>query len=266
MASIRFYQDGAGGSTGADLAVLKPTYTSGNYWYVHKSGTDAAGTAGQERSKPLATTGQALTNASAHDTIVFLSGHTESISSGLNFNKAGLKFVSEGLGAQRATFTMAYSGYLFQMTAAGQLIDNCYFTASTGTPSGIINVSAADCVVSNCLFEQGVNDTTRALSFTTGAASCKVLGSQFVATAAGAACGIEVVNAITGLTMDSVTFDAGSTVWSNPYAFKGSAAITALRATRIYQLNGSHVLIPTGSSGSLHQGGSSGNSRVDWTA
>jgi hypothetical protein len=34
VASIRSYKNGAGGSSGADLAVLSPTYQSGNYYYV----------------------------------------------------------------------------------------------------------------------------------------------------------------------------------------------------------------------------------------
>lgn len=264
MAAIRFYQNGAGGSTGADLAVLKPTYASGNYWYVHKSGTDAGGTAGQERAKPLATVGQAFTNASAHDTIVFLSGHTENISAGIDITKAGLKLVSEGLGAQRAAFTQSYITYCFKMDAAGIIIDNCYFPPSSGVATERVQMAAAHCEVTDCLFESGANDTARALSIVTGASSCMIFNTQFNAVAAGASIGLQVVNAVTGLVMDSVSFDGGSVTWSD-YAFKGSAAVTALRATRISQLNGSHILLPTGTTGSIHQQASTGDSRVDWT-
>ena len=91
MASIRSYKNGAGGSSGADLAVLKPTYQSGNYWYVGNATTgNSDANAGTERAKPLSTSAQANTNAAAGDTIVYLSGHNEILSSAVTWSHAGL--------------------------------------------------------------------------------------------------------------------------------------------------------------------------------
>ena len=263
MAAIRFYQNGAGGSTGADLAVLRPTYTSGNYWYVHKSGSDA--NAGTERIKPLASTTQALAYAQGGDTVVYLPGHTENIPAGYDLARAGLKIVSEGLGAQRAALTQSYIGYIFKVDATGILIDNIYFPPSSGVGTERIQVASTFSYIDNCTFDSGANDTARSVSYITGAGSCAINNSTFTAVAAGASIGIQVVNAMTGLKMNNITFDGSSFGWTD-YALKGSAAVTNLRATRISQLNGSHILLPTGTTGSLQQQASTGDSRVDWTA
>ena len=88
--------------------------------------------------------------------------------------------------------------------------------------------------------------------------------SRFAAVAATPAVGLEVINAVSDVTLDNVTFDGGSFRWSD-YAFKGSAAVTRLRATRVYLLSGSHVLLPTGTTGTLSVAAATGDSRTDWT-
>lgn len=265
MASIRYYQNGAGGSSGADLAVLKPTYASGNYWYVkYATGTDAGGTAGQERAKPLKTLNQAFTNASANDTIVLLSGHVEA-TAGIVVNKAGLKIVGEGTGSTRPQLTNNYIAATIAIQAAGVIVDNIDFPASTGAPTDKIAITSTFAWVRNCTFEQGTLDNVRAVSLATGAGSVLITGSTFTALGAGPNIAIQVVNAITGLFMDSVTFDGGSGAYWSDYAFKGGAAVTNLTATRISQLNGSHAIMATGTTGSWQQQASTGDSRVDWT-
>lgn len=264
MASIRYYQNGAGGTSGADLAVLKPAHYSGNIWYVHKSGTDAASPAGLERSKPLATVGQAYTNAAADDAVVFLPGHTQNLAVSLVLNKAGLCFVSEGTGAQRAAFTCTGAVAMFDVTAAGMLFDNIYFPASTAAAVARIRIGAAFGRVDNCSFDCGASDTLRALSFVTGASQGRVSGTNFTAVAATPAIGLEIINAMTDLELDDVTFDAGSFSWSD-YAFKGTAAVTRLHAKRMNHLAGSHAILAAGTTGKYYTKTLSGDSRIDWT-
>jgi hypothetical protein len=266
MAAIQFYQNGAGGTTGADLAVLKPAYMSGNFWYVKAStGTDAASPAGKERNAPLATLAQAYTNAVAGDTIVLLSGHAESLGAAQVINKVGLAIVSEGTGLSRATFTCTGAVAMFDITSAGVTVDNIYFPASSAAPTARIRSAAAFTRIANCTFECGASDTTRAVRFITGAADGRITGTTFTSVAATPGSAIEVLNAMVGLEMDNVTFDGGSFGWSAA-AFLGTAAVTALSATRMHRLNGSDVVLATASAGRWFDGTVTADSRVDWTA
>jgi hypothetical protein len=266
VASIQVYPNGAGGATGADLAVLTKAYYSGNVWYVkNATGTDAVSPAGLERTSPLKTLSQAYTNAAAGDTIVFLSGHAESLGAAQTLAKARLALVSEGNTAStRASFLCTGAVAMFDITAAGVLVDNIYFPAATAAPTAKVRTAAAFTRVQNCYFDCGVNDTNRALSFVTGASQGRVTGTTFTVTAAGAAVGIEVINAMSDLEMDSVTFDGSSFGWTG-YAFKGTAAVTGIHATRMNRLNGSHVILATGGSGKWYDGVCSTDARLQWT-
>lgn len=265
MASIQFYPNGGGGSSGADLSVLKPAYYSGNTWYVlNKSGTDAASPAGQERSAPLKTVSQAYTNAVAGDTIIFLPGHAETLAAAQVINKIGLALVSEGTAGTRASFLCSGAVAMFDITSAGVLVDNIYFPASTGVATARVRTAAVFTRVNNCQFDCGVNDTNRALEFITGAGQCRVTNTGFTATAATPAAGIEVLNAMSHLEMDSVTFDGGAFGWSSN-AFKGTAAVTGLTATRMNRLNGSHVILATGGTGKWYDGVTTTDVRMSWT-
>lgn len=265
MASIRSYKNGAGGSSGADLAVLEPTLQSGNYFYVGNAVAGASdANAGTERAKPLLTTAQALANAVANDTVVWLANHNEVISTTVVLSKGGMRWVGEGTGSSVPRLTCGGTIAMLDLTAPGQLIDNVYFPASTAVPTARIRVGSTAIRLNALQFDCGVSDTTRALSYITGAGTLRLTSSRFVSVAATPAVGLEVINAIADLTMDNVTFEGGSFQWSD-YAFKGSAAIARLEVTRLYQLNGSHVLLPTGTTGTVIPVGVTGDSRIDWT-
>lgn len=263
--AIQFFANGAGGTSGADLAVLKPAYYTGNIWYVQADdGTDAAAPAGLERNAPLATLAQAYTNAAAGDTIVFLEGHHELLGSAQTLGKIGLALVSEGLGTDRATFTCTGTVAMFDVTAAGVLVDNVYFPASTAAAVARIRSAAAFTRIRNCDFLCGASDTNRAVQFVTGAGTCSITDSTFTAVAATPAVAIAVTNAMSHLEMDNVTMDGGSYGWSG-YAFTGTAAVTALSATRMNRLNGSDVILATGGTGKWYDGVVTADSRLSWT-
>jgi hypothetical protein len=263
VASIQTYPNGAGGSSGADQAVLKPAFYSGKIWYLYSvTGNDS--NAGTERSAPLKTLSAAHTAAAAGDTIVCLPNHAELLGSAQTFNKIGLALVSEGTAGTRAKFTCTGSIAMFDITAAGVLVDNVYFPASTAVPTARVRTAAVFTRVTNCQFDCGASDTARALSFVTGAGQCRVTGTTFTATAATPAVGIEAVNAMSHLEMDAVTFDGGAFGWTD-YAFKGTAAVTGLQATRMNRLNGSHVILATGGTGKWYDGVTTTDARMQWT-
>ena len=263
--AITSYINGAGGTTGADLATLKRIEASGLIYYVGNAVSGASDSnSGRDRGKPLLTTAQAYANASAGDAIVYLASHAETIGTTVIVNKAGLSLVGEGEGANLPTLTCSGTIAMLDITAAGVLIDSIVFPASTAVPTARIRVAAAGSVLNNLTFSCGASDTARAVSYITGASDAWMTDTSFTSTSATAATAVEVINALAGLTMDNVSFDGGSFEWTAA-AFLGTAAVTRLRATRMYQLNGSDVTLATGSTGIWQQQVSTGNSRLTWT-
>lgn len=263
--AITSYVNGAGGSSGADLACLGPLSTSGLIYYVGNSVTGAAdGNTGLERGKPWATASHASLTVAAGDTVVFLAGHSELIGSAVTLSGNGISFVGEGSGASVPRFTCTAGIAMFDVTGNDILLDNLYFPASTSAPTARVRLSGNHTKMNALQFECGASDTTKAISIVTGAQSISLYNSTFTSVASGAAVAIEVVNALAGLTMDRVTFNGGSFEWSD-YAFKGTAAVTRMRATRIYQLAGSDAILSTGTTGIWQTAVSTGNSRLNWT-
>lgn len=249
MASPFIYQS-TGGTSGARLAASVPSYLSGKVWFVGPGGSDAAAPRGLDRKRPLATLAQAYTNAAAGDVIVCLSGHAESLGAAQTLAKAGVHIISEGTGSQRARFTCTAAVAMFDITAAGVVLDNLYFPASTSAPTARVRIAAVGCEVNNCNFDSGASDTAAALRFVTGAGECSVTGSYFVSTATAVTAqpnaGIEVANAMSDLTLDECRFDGGTYGWSS-YAFLGTAAITRLTTYSLELLNSSRFIVATGS-------------------
>lgn len=270
MASPNIYFSGIGGTAGATLATISPLYASGTVWYVHSaSGTDAVSPRGKDRSRPLATLAQAITNASAGDIIVCLSGHSQTLTAIQTISLAGLTILGEGSGSNRPTFTRNANDELFDITGAGVWLDNLYFPASsTSTALGKVRTAAAGTQVTNCLFEAGANDTGPQLETVTGASAVRVYSTTFTSTSTTSAplSGIQVTNALSDMTLDTVVFDGGTVGWSDYAAIQGLGAITRLRAVNIDLLNDSDISLATGSTGYIHTRNKSGSARVIWTA
>jgi hypothetical protein len=249
MASPTVYQNGAGGTTGDEVAVNKPLYqlNGGHVWYVGPGGVDAVSPKGREREKPLLTTQQAVTNAVAGDTIIYLPNFTETISVAVAVNKA-LTMVSEGTGSSRARLTCGGAIAMLTLSATGTSLNNIYFPASTAVNTCRVDVTAAGVVSDNCYFECGANDTNRSFRFSAGASSCQLTNATFVAMASQPAIGVEVAAALAGLFFEEVTFDGGSFGFSD-FALKATAAITAVYANQIHQLNNADVSLAAGCSG-----------------
>lgn len=243
--AFNLYPNGGGGTTGDEVAVNKPLIlgTTGHIWYVSSVlGTDAAGR-GKEREKPLATLSQAVTNASAGDVIIFLSGHAETISSTVTVGKA-LTIVSEGTGSSRARLTSGVSAgsFMLSLSQTGTSLNNIYFPASTGvfTTGGRVTVSNTGIVSDNCYFECGANDVGGTYQFAGGANACQLTNAYFLAVASQPGIAVQMANANSGFFIEDCTFDGGSFGFSD-FAFKATGVLTAVYANKISQLNNADV-------------------------
>lgn len=270
MAAPNLYAAGAGGTTGDRLATSGPVYvvTNGFIWYVGNAisgAADAAATGsaldgGRRREKPLLTISQAITNCADGDVICVLASHAESLSAAVTVNKK-VTIIGEGTGTSRPRFTCTGTVAMFDVTVANVRLRNLYFPASTAVATARVRIATAGCHVVDCYFECGASDTNRALSFVTGAGNCRVSGTSFVATAATPAVGLEVINAMTGLDLEDVTFDGSSYGWTG-YAFQGTAAVTNLSGIGVDLANQSDYHLATASTGFLQLDDVSGSSVV----
>lgn len=270
MASIRSYVHGAGGTTGAALATLKRTQLSGNYYYLGNSVSGASdANPGLERTKPLATLAQAYANASAYDTIVALSGHNETIGTLVTFGKAGLSLVGEGSGSTLPKFTNGVgvaTNPMIKVTAGSVMFDSIYFPTSSVNARERIDIEGGGgvTIINNCYFECGINDAQRTIYYTSVGPDV-MNGCTFVVVSAGCGPGIQMAGVSNAFLADNVVFDGGSFGWTLGYAFQGDNDMNSMRMTRVYQLNGSHILLATGTTGTLQIEQATGDSRVDWT-
>jgi hypothetical protein len=267
MASIRSYPNGAGGTSGADLAVLKGIYTSGTVYYVGNAvsgNSDSNG--GTERDVPWATLAHAVATVSAGDTVVLLASHAETISSNIAISTAHLNIVGEGSGTTVPRLTngvAAGTNPMITLTALNLLMDNVYFPGSSVAATARIKIAAGGSInLRNASFEMSANDAVQGLWWVsaTGGDFCDNL--TFTKTAAGAGVGF-LINAVPNITMGTVTFDGGSFGAFTGGSVTAGAAGTKIR--RMYLLNGSTMLLATGSTGFVQVAGSTGDSRVDWT-
>lgn len=269
MASPYVFQSG-GGSLGARLATRKPVYMSGVTWYVSSSnGSDAGGTRGQQRLRPLATLAQAYTNASAGDTIICLAGHAETLTAAQTLGKAGLHLYGEGSGSSVPQFTCNGAIAMFDVTADGVWIENLKFPQSGTAPTARVRIASLGTQVVGCTFESGANDTAPALKYVTGAGKARVVNTTFTSTATSLSSqpsiGLEVANAMSDLELDTVVFSGGSYGWSD-FAFKGTAAITRLVGIDVDLLLDADLYVATGSVYRFHNRNASSSARLDFTA
>lgn len=256
----------AGATSGAPLLTREPIVASGQHWYVSSlTGSDAVSPRGLDRIRPLATLAQAHTNATAGDTIILLENHSETLSSAQTFNKAGIRVRSEGSGNTRARFTASAAINMFDVTAAGVWFENVYFPASTAAATARIRIATAGTRIYGCYFQCGASDTSAAVKYITGAGQAEIRSTSFVSSAtsvsAQPAIGVEVVNAMSDLNLDTVVFDGGSYGWSD-YAFKGTAAITRLYGIDLSLLNDSDLYLATSSVYEIHVANQSGSARM----
>lgn len=277
---MRVRANGIGGTTGDALATCKPLQYSGDVWFVNSTGgVDAASPAGKDREKPLATLGQAYTNAAAGDMIVLLSGHTETVTVALNVAKAGLDIVGEGssggIPTVRLLVNSATAGVI-NITAAGVRLRNILFPASvisntgTGGGSGKIHVNGggSKAQLIGCYFQEGATDQLPGVTIATGMTDIRLENCTFISTATVVATrptyGFLTQGTVTDLDVFGCVFSDGTVGFANVAWDSTGGTITRLRALGVSALLGADIAISAATVGFLNLQTTTGGGRVEW--
>lgn len=272
-----FWPQGVGETSGDSLITQASLDTTGSLWYVHHTGDDAND--GEDRVRPLATTAAAYAAASDGDVIVWLSGHTETISTQIQVNKAGLVFVAAGTSGGRPTVKLTadvstITG-MFYVTQPRVKFRNVWFTQGTGANSSKVNFKNAGTdptggEISDCYFECGENDAVPNVILDTGASYCRITGTTFVCTAPADGeqplTAVQIKGGPSGVYMSDVVFDGGVDGFSQYWALQRTTdgAMTDFLFERISLLRGADIFLFEDDTGILQVGTAQGGARVDW--
>jgi hypothetical protein len=247
--------NGLGETLGDSLALTKPLYTSGAVWYVNSAGgVDAAAPAGKDREKPLATLGQAQTNAAAGDIICLMTNHAETLTAALVLSKAGLVIV----GGNNVSFTMnAANQDTFTVNVTSVEIRNIIFKESAQTNAGStlaakvgVN-SVVGTRIIGCTFQQGPKDNLYGLFLTSGANNVRVENCSFISTATVVATrplgamGTSGGGTVADLELIGLTLSDGTVGYQNPAFNGGTTTLTRLKATGLSLLLGAEMEVGT---------------------
>ena len=265
------YPNGLDPDGGNEMLTGKPFITSGDVWYVHATeGTDGSGSAGQNRSKPLATLAQAITNAAHEDIIVLKDGHTETVTSAWAVAKR-LTIVGAGSsdGKPTAKLTLnAASASMFTPSSDNVDLRNIWIeeNAQSNSTSKIL-VTGDFFRMVGCYVEGNANDTSALLTFSTSANHGRLEQTTFISTAtvntALPEAAISCPVAISDLELEGVTIDGGAVGWDNFYALINTGTLSRLRALGCSFLRGSDVQLENASTGWLTAPTATGSVRIE---
>ena len=215
----------ADSDSGADEFIQNHVVATGAvHWVDSVTGSDAnPGSEGQ----PLATLAQAITNATANngDIVIIKSGHTQSLSSAVTVNKAGVRIFGIGNGTDAPTFTVTAAIDGINITADDVEVNNLYFPAGTSaTNTARINVDADRARIKNCRFNCGAQDSNT-ITITSNGTNCEIDSVTMSVTADGPDGGIVVESAVTGLHIFNSSFDGGDYNWDNAALYSTAALL-----------------------------------------
>lgn len=274
---MKLFSNGYGQSTGDALSTTKPIYSTGDVWYVNSSGgVDAASPAGKDEQRPLATIGQAYTNAAAGDTIVLMDGHTETLTTELTIAKQ-LYIVGGGAsaGIPTVSFTMnAAAKDTFVITAANTEIRGIRFKASSvanagGTYGGKVVINGVTgCRVIGCYFDMGGTDAAVSGVYVAAAShNTRIANCTFVSVATAVATRPESAirgSTVTDLELDGVVLSDGTYGYANPAFNYSGFVITRLRGTNVSLLLGAEMSLNAATTGWLATPTVTKGGRISW--
>ena len=182
---------------GGVFTVVDESLTTGDIWWVDSgsaTGADSVG-AGQNPDKPCLTLDYCVGLATANNgnIIYCMPGHAENLAldSTVDIDKAGLKVIGLGHGADRPTFTATAIAGDFKLAAASTYIENLLFLAGVDATTGLVEVSGADCTLKNIEIRDSVDQATDFLITVDGADRLLIDGFKLIGAAgAGANSGI----------------------------------------------------------------------------
>lgn len=272
--TLKFYPNGLGGALSDSLDTAKPLITSGNVWYVLSGvGVDGASPHGQNREAPLATVGQAVANAADDDIIVFLTGHSETLTAAQVVAKR-LTFIGEGLANGKPSVSFRVNSAVavcFNVTATNVELRSLYFPESVQScTASKINCNAARFRLRGCYFDCGFNDQNAQVGLLVGCDQARIESSTFIATGASATTqpltAIASGGAINDLEITDTVVSSGTSGFSNYWAIDLSGG-TALRTkiTGLSLLLGADIRMGSAATGYLNVQTSTGGVRGDWS-
>lgn len=269
---MRFFPNGIGGSLGDQLVTTSPLYIAGDVWYVHApTGTDAVTPAGKNREKPLATLAQAHTNAANGDVIVFLDGHTQTLTAAQTISKS-VTLVGEGQASGKPTVKFTNNqaaGEMFNVTGTSVSLRNIWIEENlAATASARIIVAGVGFEMIGCYVECGANDQGTGVQIDASRALFR--NCTFISTATstagqpGSAAQVRTVS-LTDITFEGCTFSDGTVGFSGVYALDASEPVARLRGENVSLLLGADAIMGVGTTGYFIVTNSTGGGRVDWS-
>lgn len=201
----------------AGMPVLN-TYYGDVYWVDSGHSAAADSNKGTHR-KPLATLDAAfgLCSANNGDIIMVAPGHSETVTTSIAADVAGVTIVGLGAGNTAPTFIGPNADATIDVSAADVTIKGLRFEADAGTTQAAtqkLNITGADCTVEDCVFFAGTYDDVL-INVAYTADYCTIRNCQFHVTANGPDIailleGATAGNALTNPTIENCFFDGGS--------------------------------------------------------
>lgn len=232
MASPILWPLGLAG-TGVDSATVYPDlFSAATIWVNFTSGSDA--NAGTEPELPVKTIAQAVTNAAAGSIIAIVAGNQETVAGTVTVNKAGVRFVGFGTGANRPQFIPTSGATaLFNVTAVDVCFESIYFKAAAATTGtgGRITCAVAGLEVNSCQVDCGANDQEGIL-LAAGADRFRIDSTTFTATASRPTRALGLSAAITGGKVINCTIDGSAFGWAgNAFTCSSCVSLVAKNLT-----------------------------------
>jgi len=227
----------------------------GDVYYVDSVNGDN-GRRGLSEATAVATLDYAIGLATINqgDVIYVLAGHTETVTTPINVDKAGISIIGLGYGEKAPAFICNAAIDAIDVTAANVVIKNLYFPASTHTGvTSRINVSAANCGIYDCSFTVGQYDN-ETITITAGGDELVVDDCEFLSNSAAigdAAIEIEAAG-VDGLVVKNCYFDGydDTQAWDTGAINSGVAHTRCLIKDNIF-LYGAGVIFSAAATGSI---------------
>lgn len=270
---MQFFPHGIGlGYSGDYLAGIQPLATTGDVWYVDSaSGANAVSPRGKSPEYPLATLGQAVTNAASGDIIVLMPTHDETLTAQITMTKRlTIMGLGNTSGVPLASLTNNVSGSdMLEYSSAPWEIRNVRFKEDGSSATLSKLKLGTDCRVEGCLFEVGDDDPQAYAAVALDTASAiQIIDSTFksVGTDATSPPGALITSlVVTDTLIQRCTFSAGITGFygNDGYGVYLNANMVNLVLEDL-TLQGCDVYVAAASTGRYNVVSSTGSARVEW--
>lgn len=136
--------------------------------YYVDSGSGSDTNDGRDPGFPLATIDAAINKctASQGDVILVQPGHSETLTTQISLDVIGVSIVGVGQGTLRPNITINGAIDGIDIGAANCAVINLQFNESTAAATSMINVDAANALISGCHFDLGASDTLGSITVT----------------------------------------------------------------------------------------------------